>query len=69
MVAQYVGRRDEDPKVPGSNFLLTHIFFFLYLDEEISMLITRDTASSIMISQSTLWITGGKHFVEGTFLT
>merc|ERR1712156_358570 len=34
-------------------------------DEEISMLITRDTASSIMVSPSTLWITGGKHFVEG----
>ena len=35
-------------------------------DQEISMVETRDTASSVMINPSVLWVTGGKHFVEGS---
>ena len=30
------------------------------------MVETRDSASSILIYPSTVWITGGKHFVEGS---
>ena len=30
------------------------------------MVETRDSASSILINPSTVWITGGKHFVEGS---
>jgi len=35
------------------------------LDGQHDMMETRDTASSILINPDTLWITGGKHFIEG----
>ena len=33
---------------------------------ELNMVETRDSASSILIYPDTVWITGGKHFVEGS---
>ena len=30
-----------------------------------NMVETRDTTSSVLINPDTLWITGGKHFIEG----
>ena len=33
---------------------------------EMNMVETRDTTSSVLINPDTLWITGGKHFVDGS---